>query len=64
MKENAIVQELEQCLKEHDWYYSFSDDHRYWSRGFSQRKHIFSLKEQLNDDKLFDELYKKYAPND
>ena len=30
---NADLAKLRQLLKEHDWYYNYSDDHSVWQRG-------------------------------
>ena len=30
-------------LKNHDWYYAYSDDHRYWSAGNRQSRELRSL---------------------
>jgi uncharacterized ParB-like nuclease family protein len=48
-------------LKGHDWYYQFSDDHRYWSAGNSQRKAIQAvLKDHPEWRTLYDEESKKH----
>lgn len=38
---------LEKELKDHDWTYEYSDDHRYWVSGTSHRKEIKALVEIL-----------------
>jgi len=30
---DIMLQDLEEHLKNHDWYYTYSDDHRYWTAG-------------------------------
>lgn len=62
---NKQLQELESLLKEHDWYYAYSDDHRVWKRGEEERKVIGELTarlmyvEGLSD--AVDTLYEKYS---
>lgn len=34
------LERLERLLKNHDWFYQFSDDHRWWSAGQLQARHI------------------------
>lgn len=54
---------LERCLKEHDWYSAYSDDHSNWVRGNRQYKEIIDLLKKLPLEKA-QELYSKYAPKD
>lgn len=50
MKEIAIMlEELEIALKQHDWGYQYSDDHRVWSRGQSQRRAITAQIKELEN---------------
>ena len=41
---------LAQCLKSHDWYYGYSDDHRVWSRGEEEHRRIYALYSKLSDE--------------
>lgn len=41
------LQELESLLKEHDWYYMYSDDHSVWKKGVEERKIIGELTARL-----------------
>lgn len=62
---NEMLAKLEALLKSHDWYYEYSDDHYYWSRGWKQRQEISEVMKQLRVaglDKEAKELYNKYAP--
>ena len=34
------LSKLEKMLREHDWYYMYSDDHRYYERGRDQSRAI------------------------
>lgn len=43
----ATREDLKSRLQAHDWYYGYSDDHRYWSAGQNQKEHIHNLYNQL-----------------
>ena len=58
---NKIELELCQALKNHDWYYEYSDDHRVWSNGSRERSKIKGLMSKL-PKQYAAELYNKYAP--
>lgn len=49
---------LEQLLKQHDWTFDYSDDHRAYKAGAENRKRIMSYS-QLDS---FVDTYNKYAP--
>lgn len=34
------MRSFKEQLKSHDWYYHYSDDHRYWSAGEKEREEI------------------------
>ena len=54
---------LRKMLETHDWYYDYSDDHRYWTRGRDEARDIRALRESLNARGVnTDELYAKYCP--
>lgn len=59
-------EEYEHVLKNHDWYYSFSDDPRYYHGGEAVERRINELKKKLSNNKTntkkATQLYKKYAP--
>ena len=62
--EGDLMQQLEQALKSHDWYYVMSDDHRWYIRGAKQADHIRNLIVKLKDAGKGDEaeaLYKSYS---
>jgi hypothetical protein len=40
------VEEYSKVLEEHDWYFSYSDDHRVWKKGHDQSTYINKLAEQ------------------
>jgi hypothetical protein len=65
--ENPMLKELEQRLKSHDWWYPYSDDHRYWKRGGQEMDAIRKLVAQINEaglEKEAEAIWKKTAPAD
>ena len=72
MKKNKIsttklLETLESQLKSHDWFYEYSDDHRYYNSGLREFTQIWQTIEQLQDigENEFDQaiaLYKQYKP--
>lgn len=52
----------EHLLKNHDWTYAYSDDHRVWCSGEAARKRINQLKEMLSTENMdkAEKLFKKY----
>lgn len=58
-------EEYEFNLKNHDWYYTFSDDSRVYHGGWNAERRINELKKKLSNNKTntkkADSLYKKYA---
>lgn len=49
--------EFMEMLKNHDWYYQFSDDHRYWTRGTKEAEEI---QKAIDKQPEFHEVYLKY----
>lgn len=45
-------------LKKHDWYWGYSDDHRYWTRGRKEAAAIRNHMERLSCPYSIDELRK------
>lgn len=65
--ENPMLKELEQRLKSHDWWYPYSDDHRYWKQGGQEMDAIRKLVARINDaglEKEAEAIWKKTAPAD
>jgi hypothetical protein len=60
MENLSLLQRLESLLKNHDWYYAWSDDHRVYKKGAETEKQIKELVNQLGKEgeDLYDE-YKK-----
>jgi len=60
---NNKLQQLEDLLRVHDWYYAMSDDNNYYKRGRKQFEEICKLMNELQDNGYFTEsenLYDKY----
>lgn len=51
MSQNVI--DYFELLARHDWYYEFSDDHRYWSSGNASWRKIVLMAQQ---ERLFDRM--------
>lgn len=49
-------------LQNHDWYYAYSDDHRYWTAGRNQRQELNALHKSLECPYDFADL-SKWAHN-
>lgn len=62
MDNESLFQELENLLKNHDWYYAWSDDNRVYRAGKDMQDQINSLINQLGPEGKI--LYNKYAPSD
>lgn len=58
-----LLVQLEELLKNHDWYYNMSDDHRYYTAGRKESQKIQQTIEKLNNNNcsvMAQELYSKY----
>ena len=58
---------LESQLKSHDWFYEYSDDHRYYNSGLREFTQIWNTIEQLQaiSENAFDQaiaMYKEHKP--
>jgi hypothetical protein len=59
------IQRLEELMKSHDWFYDYSDDHRIWERGRTQRAEIYSTADALRSmgySSEVDRLFEEYVP--
>jgi hypothetical protein len=50
-------QKFRQMLREHDYYYEMSDDHRVWQKGRGERATIMSA---LKANPSFEPIWKEY----
>lgn len=55
------LEKLELALKEHDWWFDYSDDFRVWSNGMHERSEIQRLMGIVGNPQA-KELYDKYSP--
>ena len=62
MNNESLSQELENLLKNHDWYHAWSDDNRVYKAGREVQDQINSLVNQLGPEGKI--LYNRYAPSD
>lgn len=67
MRQEVQLELFEQMLKTHDWFYHFSDDHRYYIKGRDSAQRIRVMMERLEELGLkteANELYENYRPED
>jgi hypothetical protein len=54
---------LRKLLRSHDWFYEYSDDHRYWRKGHEEWTEIRALRESLATRGVdTDDLLEQYRP--
>jgi hypothetical protein len=53
------IKELEKALKNHDWFYMYSDDSRAYNKGRDESDKIHKLIKDIGDEGK--KLYKKYS---
>lgn len=61
---NDLVKLLDKKMKQHDWYYGFSDDSRVHRNGKMERQEIVSIMQKLHDlgaEKESKKLWDKYT---
>jgi len=51
-------EEFLKLLETHDWFYMYSDDHRYYTKGSDESARIQAI---MKDDKELQEVYKNYV---
>lgn len=56
--------DLEKRLKDHDWYYAYSDDHRVWMSGEKSRALLLGLLGEAAKVDVYKarKMFGKYAP--
>ena len=57
---NNKLQQLEDLLKHHDWYYAMSDDNYYYKQGRKSYEKIWKLMDELKCTEA-ENLYDKYS---
>jgi len=66
MNAEALLVDFEKLLKSHDWYYAYSDDHRYWTAGcesYDKIEKMFNTLRDMGYGVESETLFKKYCPN-
>lgn len=67
MRQEVQLELFEKMLQSHDWYYHFSDDHRYYIKGRDSAQRIRVMMERLGELGLeteAKELFENYRPED
>lgn len=65
-KNIILLNELENLLKNHDWYYAYSDDNYYYKLGREEAQQIRAkMEECINADlsTMANDIYNQYNPN-
>ena len=55
------MKKLKEMLKNHDWFYQYSDDFRVWSSGSKEHDKIHTKLRELDSPESI-ALFNKYAP--
>ena len=55
------AEELELCLKTHDWYYAWSDDYRVYNTGIKERNKIEQLMDKVGEPQAV-KIYNQFTP--
>ena len=66
-EEETMLEDLKEMLNTHDWYYTYSDDHRYYTRGKVEMERINAEIERLTAEGFRSEacaLYNEMKPAD
>lgn len=61
------LDEFKSMLENHDWFFTYSDDHRYYTRGRDQRAAIEKAYDKLSEQGLEQEakeLYNDISPDE
>jgi len=68
MEIEALKDKLDKQLKNHDWFYEYSDDHRYYEAGRKEFLEIWETIEEMqkigeNEFDLAIDMYKQAKPH-
>ena len=61
------LESFAEMLKNHDWFFNYSDDHRYYTKGREQRTAIDNAFKELTDQGFREEardLYNSLSPDE
>lgn len=61
MNDTQEIERYRAALKNHDWYYNFSDDYRAWNRGKDSMESISAMRRQLDPNY---EIWNEFAPEE
>ena len=59
-----MMDKLIELLRNHDWYFEYSDDHKVWQRGVTQRAAINAEAERLGQPELVKQAFEEYKAGD
>ncbi len=58
------MDKLIKLLRKHDWYFEYSDDHKVWQRGVTQRAAINAEAERLGRPELVEQAFEEFKAGD
>jgi|TARA_B100001094_G_C18134039_1_gene773947 hypothetical protein len=58
------MENLIKLLRNHDWYFEYSDDHKVWQRGVTQRAAINAEAERLGRPELVEQAFEEFKAGD
>ena len=59
-----MMENLIKLLRNHDWYFEYSDDHKVWQRGVMQRAAINAEAERLGRPELVEQAFEEFKAGD
>ena len=59
-----MMKNLIEMLRNHDWYFEYSDDHKVWQRGVIERAAINAEAERLGRLELVEQAFEEYKAGD
>jgi len=59
-----MMDKLIKLLRKHDWYFEYSDDHKVWQRGVTQRAAINAEAERLGRPELVEQAFEEFKAGD
>jgi len=58
------MDKLIKLLRNHDWYFEYSDDHKVWQRGVMQRAAINAEAERFGRPELVEQAFEEFKAGD
>jgi len=58
------MKKLIEMLRNHDWYFEYSDDHKVWKSGVIERAAINAEAERLGRPELVEQAFEEYKAGD